>query len=433
MFENEILSTGELFKKYIHMLRVSQKDLCNGICSAANLTYIKKDIQQLTLDLAIKFADRFNQIARDKEIQIEEITSDSLLATLDDRANVVFMLGLDALEKIKRIEDLNEFEKEVSELEDFIKKYKIETINKINFYLYASDYYYIHYKYSKSELMCKTGLEHTSSEYILEKASFYMSKCRVKVELGFLDDALAEIEYAEMLNNYIENKSLRSRILFNKAKIYKKQEKLNEAIKILEELVGFDLDSKKEIEVKVMLANCLIDNKEYAKAVSSYIHILELAMNSNDKDLIAISYRNMAEINYKEDNCKEALKNMIESLNNNPGNCKLSENLYFTSNVLKKLNLDREEYLLRALSISEQSVIEDNILIEKIIYELITIYIGNEDDDKIDLLMKKIFLLDLDHSLICPLAIEYYRYRNDEKSVEYNTKQIDYIKKIKKI
>ncbi|MCB2300436.1 tetratricopeptide repeat protein [Clostridium tagluense] len=430
MFENEIISTGKLFNKYICTLEITQKELCEGICSSSNLSQIKSGKQSLTPTLANCFAKKINEIARDKNIKIEEVTEDYLLYDLDYRANTVFNYELN---KLKEIEDVVAFEKKIKELKNIKENYKIKTINIISAYICASEFYYENYRYSQSEYMCKEGLEYTSSEYRLQKALFYITKSRIKTELGFPEDAWSDVKYAQKLNNDIKNEKLSIDILYRKAKICKDQGKLYDAIKYLEEELKLDLNEKKELEVKIMYVNCLIETKEYDKALNRYVPILELAMNNNDKDLIAMSYRNIAEVNCKQGNYKLALKNMEESLNNNPGNGYIIENLYFISTILKKIRLNAEEYLVRALKVADDLDVQNKILIEKIIYELILIYIENQDDNNIDMLMDKLNLLNIDHSLICPVVVEYYRYRNDKKSVEYNTKQLNYIKKIKGI
>ena len=78
--------------------------------------------------------------------------------------------------------------------------------------------------------------------------------------------------------------------------------------------------------------------------------------------------------------------------------------------------------------------IERNVnLIEKIIYELVLIYIKKEDKENLMLMADKAKELNIDYSLIYSEIREYYRGRNEEKSIYFSKKSREKIKQIKRI
>jgi tetratricopeptide (TPR) repeat protein len=137
-----------------------------------------------------------------------------------------------------------------------------------------------------------------------------------------------------------------------------------------------------------------------------------------------MTYRNLSELYFNERDYKTSAEYIKKSLELNPSNEYINENFYFAAKVLKHLNEDTEPYLLKALDICEKNDRENLDLIEKIIYELILIYIQNECELQINIMIKKIDELNIDYNLSYPRLVEYYRYRNPQKSVELNEKLI---------
>ena len=122
-------------------------------------------------------------------------------------------------------------------------------------------------------------------------------------------------------------------------------------------------------------------------------------------------------------------ESLLYSLNNED----LNEILYFAAKVLQNLNEDVEQYLLQALDICERKDRENLNLIKDIIYELLLIYMKNEDEENITLMVEKAKELNINCYLIYAELIKYYRYRKEEKSNYFNDELIDKLKQIKKI
>nr|WP_274600574.1 hypothetical protein [Clostridium saccharoperbutylacetonicum] len=107
--------------------------------------------------------------------------------------------------------------------------------------------------------------------------------------------------------------------------------------------------------------------------------------------------------------------------------------MFFAAKIYKRLEKysEAKKYLLRALEISEETDRENSELIENIIYELILIYIIENDEDNINLMEQKSKELNVDYRLIYLELIKYYRIKNEEKSIYFNNELIEIIKKEK--
>lgn len=433
MFDNEILSPNEKVKKIRkQILRATQDEIAQGVCKKPNISQIENNKQKLTYFLATGIAENFNRIAKEKNIDIEPITAEYLIKDEDTQANEIFEINI--LNEIKEINKVHLFEEKLNEAESIIEKYNVLDDKKIQLYQLACNFYFLKHIYTKSDEMCDNGLKLClNSKNILGEANLYTSKARNYIRKNKYTEALEELDHAERLISNLNDKKLSERICFNKALTYKKLKKYDEAIKYLKILVTkFKIkDGKKFLDIKMLYANCLNDKQKYKEAEKEYISILEPAMKLNDKDFIALTYRNLSELYFNQKNYKDAAISIKESLKHNHGNIHLNHDLYFASKVIKNINEDAEIYLLEALEICEKRDRENYDLIEKIIYELIIIYGDREDEENIDLMLNKIGELNIDERLIYQELSEHYRDIDSEKSKSYNRKSINKSKEIK--
>lgn len=434
MFDNEIISPNEKIKKIRkQILRVTQERISHGICTKNNLSQIENNKQKLTFNLAIGIANNFNKIAKEKNIDIESITAEYLIKDEDNQANEI--LENNILKDLNKIEIIEQYEKKLSEAEKLIAKYNISDCFKIKLYRIAADFYFKKRYYYKSDEMCNEGLKVCiNSKNMVEEANLYVSKARNNVNRGNYLESLEQLSVGEKISNCVGDSELFKRICFNKALTYKKIKKYDEAIRYLRILTDtFELEEKKLLDVKMLSANCLIEQNKFDEAENLYIEILEPAMKLDDKDLLAMAYKNLAELYLNKKDYKYAEIYIKESLINSPSNRHYDECLYFATKILKKLNKDSEPYLIKALGICEQNDRENLDLIEKVIYELVLIYMNKENDEKLNLMVKKSEELNINYNLIFPSLVEYYRHRNEEKSIEINQKLINKSKQIKNI
>lgn len=424
MFDNEIVAPGEKLKRIRKMLHMTQEELSKDICSKNNVSLIENGKQKISVNLAKSISGKLNEAAREKRrIDIKLITVEFLIKSEDEQANDIFTSIVNELKKIQTI-DL--FEQKLLKVENIIKKYYVTDNKKIELYKLSADFYYYKHSYAKSDQMCDIGLKISiKSRNIFEEANLYIYKSRNNIFSEKYVKALQQLEYAEELNNHIINDELSIMIFYHKALTYEKLCRYDVALKYFEMLKKIEIKNQKMLlKIKMVYANCLNEQHEFEEAEKEYFEILDI----NDKDFIALAYKNLAELYFNKKKYKDAAKYIKDSLTYHQNNEYLDETLYFAAKVLKYVNEDVEIYLLQALEICERKDRENLDVIKDIINELVLIYIKREDEKNITLIVEKGQELNINCNLIYAVLIKYYRYRNEEKSIYFNDKLIDKLK-----
>lgn len=435
MFDNQIIPPNEKIKKFRLLLGATQKELAEGVCTKNNISRIESCKQKLTFNSATGLAANLNKIAKYKKIYISTITANELLKSEDIQANEIFKNKI--INELKQITDKNIFKEKFLEAEYLISKYDIANNEKMLLYTYAADFYYHEHMYAKSDEMCRKALKvNIYLNNIEEEINIYIYKSRNCITTFKYDEALEHLDSAEILNKDICNDTFSITILFNRSLIYKKLTKYDEALKyldILKENLKLKNDKIMLLKVKMVYANCLNDQHKFKQSKREYIETLELAMQLDNNDFIALTYKNLSELYFNKKDYKYAATYIKDSLTYNPNNEYLNDTLYFAAKVFQNLNEDVQIYLLQALDICEKSDRENLELIEKIIYELVLIYIKRKDEVNLVLMQKKVDDLNVDCTLIYPIIIGYYIPIDIKKSMQLHEKYIKKIKKIKKI
>jgi len=420
MFDNEIMMQGERLKKYrINMLGVTQEKISEGVCTKTMISLIENNKKKLNLKLANAIAENLNRIAKEKGITLSLVTSKELMIQENEQANYVFQNNI--LNELKDIKVIYLFEQKLQYAEKLIEKYSIADNKKIELYKLSADIYYYKHSYAKSDQMCDIGLKISINfKNRFEEVNFYIYKSRNNIFTENYVKALHQLDYAEKLNNAIGNNELYEMIFYHKALTYKKLGEYDSALKYFKILKQFEIDDYKMfLKVKMVYANCLNDYHEFDEAEKEYKETLNIAMKYDDKDFIAMTYRNLSELYCNKKDYKSAATYVKESLLYSLNNEYLNEILYFAAKVLQNLNERKDR--------------EHLDLIQDIIYELLLICMKREDEENITLMVEKAKELNINCYLIYAELIKYYRYRKEEKSKYFNDELIDKIKQNKKI
>jgi tetratricopeptide (TPR) repeat protein len=425
MFDNEIMSPNLKLKNFRILIGATQDDVADRVCSKFLISRIENGKKHLSYKLAIGITKNINKVIDMKEIKIDHITAEQLTEDEDSQANNVFSKSI--IHALNDIKELCDLEGKLNYGENLIKKYNIKDDMKIEMYKLAATIYYFKEKYTRSDQMCSCGLKIClNSNNIHGEANLYISKSRNDVARKNYEPALEQLNYALKINKDLNNSEISQRIYFNKALIYKKTEKYDKAKKYLKKLTDeFELNDRRKLDIKMLYANCLLDNNELEEAANRFIEIMEPVARINDKGLIAMTYRNVAEVYLKQRKYKDAQISIDKSLEHNPGNWYLAENLYFASLVYKSINGDYESYLLRALEVCEKNKADDTEVTKKTLNDLLEIYMEREDESNIEALIKKEKSLMVDYNKIYAKLVKYYKYRNEEKSNLFNDKLIE--------
>ncbi|WP_077861186.1 tetratricopeptide repeat protein [Clostridium sp. BL-8] len=434
MFDNEIMKQGERLKKIRQViLRATQDEISAGVCTRIMISLIENNKQKLSYNLAQGISKNLNEIAKKKGMNISLITPNELMTGEDEQANYVFQNQI--LKELKEIKMIDLFEQKLQAGEKLIETYNITDNKKIELYKLAADFYYYKHIYSKSEQMCEIGLKVSiNSQNSLEEVTFYIYKSRNNIFTENYARALQQLEYAEKLNNDIVNNDLSVMILHFRALTYKKLGEYDSALKYFEMIKQFEIkDYKMLLRIKMVYANCFNDYHKFDEAEKEYKETLNIAMKYDDKGFISLTYLNLSDLYFNEKDYKTAAMYIKESLIYSPDSEYPNEVLYLAAKVLRHVNEDVESYLLQALELCEKDDKENLSLLEKIIYELVLIYIKKEDKENLMLIADKVKELNIDYSLIYSEIGEYYRGKNEEKSKYFSRKSREKMKQIKGI
>jgi len=428
MFDNEIMTQGEKIRKYrMNIIGATQEEISKGVCTKTMISLIENNKEKLNSKLANAIAENFNRIAIEKGINISIITQKELMIDEDEQANYVFKNNiLNGLQKM----EIDLFEQQLDYAETLIEKHIIADDKKIELYKLSADFYYYKHRYAKSDQMCDIGLKISiNSKNVFEEVNFFIYKSRNNIFTENYVKALQQLDYAEKLNNDIGNNELSIMIFYHKGLTYKKLGKYDSALKYFKILKQFEIkDYKMFLKVKMVYANCLNEHHKFDEAEKEYKQTLSIAMQCDDKDFIAQTYRNLSELYFNQKDYKLSSTYIKESLIYGLNNEYRNESLYFGAKVLQNLNEDVEQYLLEALEICERKDRENSNLIKNIINELLLIYMKREDEKNIELIVEKAKELHINCYLIYAQLIKYYRYRNEEKSTYFNDKLINKLK-----
>lgn len=421
MFDNEIVAPGEKLKRIRKMLNMTQKELAEDICSKNNISLIENCKQRLSNNLAILFTKKFNRSIKEKRLNLSLITPQEFMQDEHTQANN--FLENNIINELKKTQTIYLFEQKLHKAEELIEKYNITDNKKIKLYKLAADFYYYMQSYSKSDKMCDNGLElSVNSQNTSEEINFNIYKSRNYICMEYYVKSLQKLDIAQKLNDYLADDDFDTSILYQRALTYKKIGEYDVAIEYLKKLKEKCIKNKTMlIKIKMVYANCIMDKsefKDFEEAEKEYFEIFDIAQD--DKDLLALGYRNLAELYFKNGKYKEAAQYIKDALIYSHDNQYLDEILYFASKILVHENEDIETYLLQALDICESKDRENLDLIKDIINELMVIYIKREAEEKIITLTKKAEELKIDCNKIYAQLIKYYRYRNIEKSEYFN-------------
>ncbi|WP_459482151.1 helix-turn-helix domain-containing protein [Clostridium saccharoperbutylacetonicum] len=425
MFDGQIMPVGKKLKKYRELLELTQSEIAQGACSKSMISQIENGKEKLSDNLAEAFVERINTRIRDKKLDIKFITVYEIMIDEDEQANSIFTNSI--MKELQEIKDIDLFDKKLSEAEELIEKYNIADNKKIELYELSADFYYKQHKYIESNKMCKKALDvNTNLKSIVEEINIYIYKSRNSIVTGDIE-ALDQLNYAEELNNTVDNDKFFEDIYINRALAYKKLKKYDRVLWYLN-ILKKKLETKNKkmpLKAKMIYANCLMDQDiSFEEAKKEYIEILDRAKEIDNKGFIAQVYRNLSELHFNNKKHKDAIDYIKISLKNHPVNECINETYYFASKIC---NEEAEEYLLKALNICEKNDRENTNLIKDVIHDLVLIYMKKDNEEEIQKMLEKAKELNINCNKIYAQLTRYYIDKDINKSKHFNKLLIDNI------
>jgi tetratricopeptide (TPR) repeat protein len=236
---------------------------------------------------------------------------------------------------IKRLDlykvDLNqgEFESITKEIDELLQCDDVEYEKKVELCKAIVDILQSTYKWKESIkiLLSCADIALTNNDYnyyiliLIRIIAAEMKQNNYEKAYSFIELAVKEMKKY----NIKENRNKRV-LFFNMAITCAKLEHYEEAIKWAQKLqLEVYLEPQELIEVRVILATCYKDTKDYKNAEAVYWSIIASAKFDTDRITIGRTYRNLSELKYEIGNIKEAEEYL---------------------NIAMQIDLDKEEELM---------------------------------------------------------------------------------------
>lgn len=370
----KIQSPGERLKEIrVEILHVTQEQLADGNFSKSYISALERGRESMTPEAALKLSESINKIAKKRKIKINEITPDYFLEGKDTQIfNSInkFKLELKSKEKIEEIEIY------IAKIESFISKYdnKIDEEIKYEIYEIAYNKYYKNYRFYECKIYIIKCLEIAKK---LNKNTSHLVLTLTRI-YGFLGEYENIIAWGKIFldEEYIDEEALKT-INYNVAKAYKKIDKYDECIEIIEKINSkFIWTQEEELRSQMLLARCYKEKGYILKARHLYYETFKKAKKINSKAYVILAYANVSEIYELLKEYNKSLMFLEKALNieNNEYKREIQPSLYFKAlNIYSILDKTEKsiEYFEKALSESEMS---NNQGLQVEIYEKIINY-----------------------------------------------------------
>lgn len=347
MFD-EVLDSGTKIKKIRKILRATQEQIAGKEITRVLLSQIENGKVKLTEPTANVIAKNIEIICKEKNINLRKvITTEYLLEDKEEQINKIVNKCLKDLKLISITKRYDEFKIKLNEIEKKLEK--ISDSKKEKIYEVAANFFYESYEYEESEfyiLKCyNIAAKNEDDEKMIECLSM---RINVYSKMGQYEKVLNLERLAEVIlkNNDIGKLSVIKNIYFNTAIALKNLGEYTKCIEMLKKImISFKLPINKLLDVKIIMANCHSELKEYNKAKCIYLNILDTSIETDYILMIALIYANMAELFLKTgeiDNAEMYIEKAI-SIKNIKNDNKTAEIYYdaFLVYTSKRNNMEK--------------------------------------------------------------------------------------------
>lgn len=391
----EIMSIGDKLKNLRKKYNLSQDDLAGNQITRNLISQIEHNKANLTRSSAKIMLTNLKKICDKKNTEVEE-DIDYLLEDERSQANKVLDKYIRELKDLTVYRD-GAFLSKLSEIEEFLAKWDIKD-KKITIFEMAGDYYSnirdfynSSMYYEKAKAIMDGDVHNEDMLSVLRKLSmiyYYMGK--YEEDIKCCDFAINH--FKDMSEEYY------CIFIYNKSTCYMNLKQHDVALEGLKEIeyLTKKISMDKYYDVCIQIAICLGEINKYDESVQLYNKILESIGNNNYEKYIVVII-NLVEIYMKlgdNEKIKENLKLIFEVKKHLSEKFISLPEVYFEigkiGKELKDLEL-AEEYCEQALTYAKKNMrynLESDIL-----YELIDLYIEQNNKEKILDIMNEFFIL----------------------------------------
>ncbi|MEG3040850.1 MAG: hypothetical protein RR891_02520 [Clostridium sp.] len=320
MFKNEILTPGEKVFKIRKRICARQEDIAGTQVTRNLISQIENDKINLTPITANFICDNINKIIEQKDIKGIEVTAEMLLEDIPTQLNRIADNYITQLRTIKLEEHKNDFLKEkILEVENFIAKWNIDYIRQAETYAVIGEIYFELEDFYESSFKMSLAIDLALKAKKYEKAIKYIINASNKLynsggsSLEQLRSMRAALNLYE--DNNLNDHNILSNIYFNMAIHYWKLKLFENSIEYLDKVSKFNLDISKQLDVNLLKANCLEDNKQFTLAEELYINTLTVALKYSNVTIISKIYNSLGDLYRIINNKENSIKYIIYSIN----------------------------------------------------------------------------------------------------------------------
>lgn len=422
-----ILTSGEKIRYIRTKFNINQQDITGGEITKEFITMLENDKEIITEPVAKILVNKINILCKEKDINFS-LTEDYLLEDIVSQAKKVADDYIDYINNLEPFKMRN-IHDTLTEIDIFLKKYNTGEKKSLLYiaiggrfklsknYLKAFDYYLKAFESSVDNKITLYSLE------MMANCNIYLSK---------YDDALKD--YNTLLGLTTDSK-LQYDTKFNIALCYKKLGEFYNSLDLLYDLLESHNDIissslSQHVNVYLLIGNCLYETNSFNKSIEIYKGLLKIINDDFKVEQLCI-LSSLADVyratkNYvKLDKICTKITNKIDSnidfLDKYQGYIYLS--LAKNINALNKNEISTS-LLLKALEsykVGKASLLLEDI--DKLIIDLLNIFIQNNDEVNIDYLQNELFeLIEKElypkYNLASLKFIKYYNYAKAQEKID---------------
>jgi len=249
-FEHSILQFNKLINS-----KVDEEIKAYSFFQKIRVTFLKKD-----------FENMFNEINLSINKYQNSRFEDELKSVLEDLA--------------KQANSEKEYEVSIKIYEKLIPLLKDDLWRKGYVYLWIGFNYSALLKYKEAIENLKPVIQdYKYPNFVREECRYYSSIYMRR--LGYLKEALQQLQYAEKFLKEIGNKSIRQRVLFEIADLLRTTGNVDKAINIYNEMLKNEKDQQVKLKIYNGLGAAYYKSGNFQEAIRHYEKILETADKSN--------------------------------------------------------------------------------------------------------------------------------------------------------
>lgn len=424
MKQYNILTPGEKIKSIRNKFNINQEDITGGEITRNLISIIENNKANLTESVAKILATSINKVCSERHMDFS-VTAEYLLEDVISQAKKIadeYIAYIDSL----NISVINSSNDTLNEIDLFLKKYNVEEKKSI-LYIKIATKFKANKNYQKALDYFLKAFESSLDNKITLYSLEMMANCNV-----YLSKYTEALNYYNILLDLTTDATLKYHTKFNIALCYKKLSMFEDAFTTLNNIIEQHNDiivnsHEKYVKVHLLIGICLYELKSFNKAIDTYKMLLKTLSDEEIKEEIFILinladvYRTLKDTTKLEKTCNK----ILNKININADFMTIDESdLYINlSKNLRALNKNEtaNTLLFKAFesfkSGSSSILLED---IEKMLIELLNIFIQSGDNEKVEYLKNEFF--ELIERGVFPrgsiVALKFIRYYSSKKNLD---------------